>query len=49
MVASLIQSLGPWSWVVLGLVLMGLELVAPGAFLLWLDLAAVLTGILDWL
>jgi inner membrane protein len=49
MIASLIQDLGPWSWVVLGLVLMGLELLAPGAFLLWLGLAAVLTGILDWL
>ena len=48
MIASLINDLGPWSWIVLGLVLMGLELLAPGAFLLWLGLAAVLTGILDW-
>jgi inner membrane protein len=48
MIASLIEDLGPWSWIVLGLVLMGLELLAPGAFLLWLGLAAVLTGIADW-
>jgi inner membrane protein len=48
MIASLIDGLGPWSWIVLGLVLVGLELVAPGAFLLWLGLAAVLTGIVDW-
>jgi membrane protein implicated in regulation of membrane protease activity len=47
MIASLIDALGPWSWIVLGLVLMGLELVAPGAFLLWLGVAAVLTGIAD--
>jgi membrane protein implicated in regulation of membrane protease activity len=47
-IASLVDNLGPWSWIVLGLVLMGLELVAPGAFLLWLGLAAVLTGIADW-
>jgi membrane protein implicated in regulation of membrane protease activity len=27
---------------------MGLELLAPGVFLLWLGLAAVATGVLDW-
>ena len=48
MIASLVDNLGAWSWVVLGLLLMGLELVAPGAFLLWLGLAAVLTGLADW-
>jgi inner membrane protein len=48
MIPSLIDNLGPWSWVVLGLALMGLELLAPGAFLLWLGFAAVLTGMLDW-
>ena len=48
MIGSLIDNLGPWSWIILGLVLMGLELVAPGAFLLWLGLAAMLTGIIDW-
>src|SRR5215208_5366576 len=45
--AEIVQTLGPWSWVVLGLALMGLELVAPGVFLIWLGLAAVLTGLLD--
>jgi inner membrane protein len=48
MIPYLIENLGPWSWVILGLVLMGLELVAPGAFLLWFGLAAVLTGLIDW-
>jgi membrane protein implicated in regulation of membrane protease activity len=48
MIPSLIDNLGPWSWIVLGLALMGLELVAPGAFLLWLGFAAMLTGMLDW-
>ena len=46
MIAYLVN-LGPWTWIVLGLVLMGLELLAPGVFLLWLGLAAVLTGVLD--
>jgi membrane protein implicated in regulation of membrane protease activity len=48
MIPHFVDNLGPWSWVILGLVLMGLELVAPGAFLLWLGFAALLTGILDW-
>src|SRR5215218_5741606 len=48
MMSGLIDNLGPWSWVILGVVLMGLEVVAPGAFLLWFGLAAVLTGLVDW-
>jgi inner membrane protein len=44
---GLIDSLGPWAWVIAGLVLMGLEMVAPGVFLLWLGLAAVVTGLID--
>ena len=48
MIAYIINDLGPWSWIILGLVLMGLELLAPGIFLLWLGLAAMLTGIIDW-
>jgi membrane protein implicated in regulation of membrane protease activity len=48
MIAYIITNLGPWIWIILGLVLMGLELVAPGAFLLWLGLAAMLTGLIDW-
>lgn len=38
-------SLGGWSWVVVGLVLIGGELMAPGVFLIWLGLAALLTGL----
>ena len=37
-------SLGGWAWIVLGLVLVGGEMLAPGVFLLWLGLAALLTG-----
>ncbi|WP_439498009.1 NfeD family protein [Bosea sp. (in: a-proteobacteria)] len=38
-------SLGGWGWVVIGLVLIGSELMAPGIFLIWLGLAALLTGL----
>lgn len=41
-----LASLGAWGWVVLGLVLIGGELMAPGIFLIWLGLAALLTGLL---
>lgn len=36
---------GGWSWVILGLLLIGGELLAPGVFLIWLGLAALLTGL----
>ncbi|PTM41187.1 NfeD family protein [Bosea sp. 124] len=42
--ASSILWLGAWGWVILGLVLIGGEVFAPGIFLLWLGLAALLTG-----
>jgi membrane protein implicated in regulation of membrane protease activity len=40
-----IASFGGWSWVVLGLVLIGGEMLAPGVFLIWLGLAALVTGV----
>jgi hypothetical protein len=39
---------GPWSWLVFGLVLMGLEVAAPGVFLFWLGLAGLLVGLLSF-
>jgi membrane protein implicated in regulation of membrane protease activity len=35
---------GGWAWIMLGLVLIGGELLSPGIFLIWLGLAALLTG-----
>ncbi len=49
MIASTVDLLGPWAWVVLGLVLVGLEIAMPGAFLVWLGVAALVTGALDGL
>lgn len=40
---------GPWGWFVLGGVLLVAEIVLPGAFLLWLGLAALATGALAFL
>jgi membrane protein implicated in regulation of membrane protease activity len=36
----------PWSWIVAGLVLLALELVVPGGYLLWLGISAIVTGLL---
>src|SRR5262245_34478791 len=49
---SLVQSLGAWSWIILGGILLAIELMAPGTFMLWLGLAAILVGlisfVIDW-
>ena len=39
---------GPWSWLVVGLVLMALEVAAPGVFLFWLGLASLVVGLLSF-
>ncbi len=36
-----------WAWIIAGLVLVGGELVLPGVFLVWLGLAAGLTGLIE--
>jgi membrane protein implicated in regulation of membrane protease activity len=35
-----------WAWLTLGVVLAGLELMVPGVYLIWLALAAIVTGVL---
>jgi membrane protein implicated in regulation of membrane protease activity len=39
------RQLGPWLWIIAGLILLGLELLAPGVFLVWFGLAALATGL----
>jgi membrane protein implicated in regulation of membrane protease activity len=42
---EMFATLGSWNWLILGLVLMALELIAPGVFMFWLGLAALLVGL----
>ena len=35
-----------WVWLTLGLVLAGLEMLLPGVYLIWLAVAAIITGVL---
>ncbi len=47
MIQDAFISLGAWAWIILGVLLIGVELVAPGSFFLWLGLAAIITGLID--
>ncbi|MBK8374591.1 NfeD family protein [Sphingorhabdus sp.] len=38
-----------WFWLSLGLILGAIEMLAPGFFLMWLGLAAIIVGLLSWL
>jgi membrane protein implicated in regulation of membrane protease activity len=40
-------SLGVWNWFILGLILLAIEIMAPGTFFLWLGLSAILVGIIS--
>ena len=41
--------LSPWMWWIAGGIMMVLEILLPGFFLLWLGLGALGTGLLAWL
>ena len=49
---TLFASLGFWDWFIAGALLLVLEVLAPGVFMLWLGLAAILVGVIsifvDW-
>jgi inner membrane protein len=49
---STITSLGIWNWFIVGGILLAIEVLAPGTFMLWLGLSALLVGIIslfvDW-
>jgi membrane protein implicated in regulation of membrane protease activity len=45
---EMFTSLGTWNWLIFGFVLMALELLAPGVFMFWLGLAALLVGLLSF-
>ncbi|MEM7398470.1 MAG: NfeD family protein [Pseudomonadota bacterium] len=40
-----IVTLGPWIWLILAALLLALEMLAPGIFLMWFGLAALVTGV----
>ncbi len=47
MITDWVTSLGPWSWLVFGAILLGLEILVPGVFLIWIGFAALIVGLLS--
>ncbi len=46
MILDLISELGPWIWMILGLLLLVGEVLAPGVFMIWFGSAALVIGAL---
>lgn len=49
MIERIVAELGPWSWWVLGLILLAAEILIPGVFLIWIGIAAIIVGCLSLL
>lgn len=46
MIAGLIEYLGSWSWLLLALLLAGIEVLVPGTFFIWFGVAALIVGLI---
>ena len=44
MLERIFNELGPWNWMVIGFILLVFEIMVPGVFLLWIGIAALITG-----
>ena len=42
-----VASLGFWNWFIAGGILLAVELIAPGTFMMWLGLSALLVGLIS--
>lgn len=38
-----------WWWIIIGLILMTMEMLVPGAFFLWIGLSALINGAIVWI
>ncbi len=45
MIMAVFDMLGGWTWWILGLCLLAVEVIVPGFFFLWFGIAAILIGI----
>lgn len=46
---NFLTQLGVWNWFILGGLLLAVEVLVPGAFMLWLGLAAIATGVISFI
>ncbi|WP_421857257.1 NfeD family protein [Oricola sp.] len=47
MIMTWIEQLGGWSWIIFGLALLCLEILAPGILFLWFGIAALIVGLIS--
>jgi membrane protein implicated in regulation of membrane protease activity len=45
---NILSYFGPWTWFIIGAALLLLELLAPGVVFVWLGLAAIGVGLIDY-
>ena len=48
MIVEFLRGLGVWNWFIGGVILLGLEVFAPGNVFVWFGVAALLTGAVAW-
>lgn len=52
MIEAILDALGGWIWWLIGLLLLGVEVLVPGYFFLWFGVAALIIGVgavfVDW-
>src|SRR6476646_9307617 len=52
MLIDYLAAWGKWNWLILGAIFFVLELLVPGAFMMWLGISALLVGVIsffvDW-
>jgi membrane protein implicated in regulation of membrane protease activity len=41
--------LGNWNWFIVGGILLAIEVIVPGTYMLWLGLAAIATGVIGFI
>lgn len=49
MIVEWFSGFGAWNWIILGAVLLAIEILTPGVYLLWLGIAAAITGLVSFL
>src|SRR5690348_18409560 len=49
MLIDYLVSFGNWDWLILAVIFFVLELLAPGTFMMWLGISALLVGIISFI
>jgi hypothetical protein len=49
MITAFFAGLGAWGWILAALILLGIEIVAPGFLFLWLGIGALIVGLIGLL